>query len=113
MEVAPVLEISGAEEGGTELSVREHPLGDRLSDGGLPRSSKSIEPIDRRFVEVARPKFDLVQDGPAGPLETTIAVSVSVLGLFGVAGIIENTRFGCRKNRVRPLFLGTRKLKVI
>ena len=107
MEVAPVLEISGAEEGSTELSVREHPLGDCLSDGGLPCSSESIEPVDRRFVEVACPKFDLVQDGPASPLEATITVAVSVLGLFGVAGVVEDTRFGCRKNLVRPLFLGT------
>ena len=113
MKVAPVLEISGAEEGSTELSVREHPLGDRLSDGSLPCTSESIEPVDRGFVEVACPKLDLVQDGPASPLETTITVAVSVLGLFGVAGVVEDTRFGCRKNLVRPLFLGTRKLKVL
>ena len=113
MKVAPVLEISGTEEGSTELSVREHPLGDCLSDGGFPRSGESIEPVDRRFVEVACPKFDLVQDGPASPLEATITVAVSVLDLFGVGGVVEDTRLGCRKNWVRPLFLGTRKLKVL
>ena len=107
MEVAPVLEISGAEEGSTELSVREHPLGDRLSDGGLPRTSESIEPVDRRFVEVACPKFDFVQDSPAGPLKATSTVAVSVLCPLGVVGVVEDTRFGCRKDGVRPLLLGT------
>ena len=113
MEVAPVLEISGAEEGSTELSVREHPLGDCLSDGGFPRSGESIEPVDRRFVEVTCPTFDLVQDVSTSPLETTTTVAVSVLGLLSVAGIVEDTRFGCRRNRVRALLSGTRKLKVL
>ena len=35
LEVPPILEVSRAEEGGPELSIRKHPLRNRLRDGGL------------------------------------------------------------------------------
>jgi hypothetical protein len=86
VEVAPVLEVSRAEEGGTEPSVCERPLRDGLRDGGLPRSSEPIQPVDRGLVKVARPEFDLVQNGPASSLETTITVAMSILGLLCRSG---------------------------
>ena len=61
LEVPPVLEVSGAKEGGAKTSVCKRPLGDRLGDGALPRPSKTVQPVDGpRIVEVADPKFDLV-----------------------------------------------------
>jgi hypothetical protein len=112
-EVAPVFEISGAEEGGTESPLCEQPLRDRLSNGALSRSSESIQPVNRSFVKVACPEFDLVQDGTAGPLETTVAVAMAVLGLSSAAKIVEGTRFGCRRKRVRDPSLGKKERKVL
>ena len=49
LEVAPVLEVSGAKEGGTQPPVCEHPLRDRLCDGALPSPSEPVQPIDGGF----------------------------------------------------------------
>ena len=97
MEVAPVFEISGAEEGSTEPFVPEYPLSDRLSDGALPRSGESIEPVDRGFVRVACTEFALIHGGPAGPLKATITVAMSVPGLFDMEEIIGYSRYCCRR----------------
>ena len=111
MEVAPVLEISGAEEGSPEPSICKHPLRDRLSDGALPRACESIQPVYRGPVGVACPEFHLVQDSPAGPLETMITIAMSVLGLLSTAEIVDDSRFGCRRNRVRHPPMKIRKQK--
>jgi hypothetical protein len=100
-EVAPVFKVSGAEEGGTESSLCERPLRDCLSNGALPRSSETVQPVNRGFVKVACPELDLVQDGTAGPLETSVAVAMAVLCLSSATKIVEGSRFGCRRKRVR------------
>jgi len=97
MEVAPVFEVSRAEERGSELSIREHPLGDGLGDGGLPRSGQTIQPVDGGLVEVPCPEFDLVQNNSASPPETTFPAAMPVLGLLGAAKIVEDSCFGCQK----------------
>ena len=52
MEVVSVLEVPGAEEGGTELIIREQPLCDCLRDGALSCPSQSVEPVDGGLGEV-------------------------------------------------------------
>jgi len=105
VEVAPVLEVSRAEEGGPELSVYEYPLRDGLGDGALPCSGQTIQPVDGRLVEVPRPELDLVQNGSASSLQTTPTASVTVLGILGTPEIVENSCFSYRS--VRPSSLRT------
>ena len=62
VEVAPIQEVSRTEEGGTELSIYEHPLRNRLRDRALACPGQPVQPVDRRPVEVPRPELDLVQD---------------------------------------------------
>ena len=97
-EVPPVLEVSGAKEGGTEPAICECPLSCRLCDRGLARPGEPIQPVDRGFVfvKVVDPKFDLVQDCCTRSFETTAAVSVLIPGFFCISDIVENIRFGCR-----------------
>ena len=45
-EVAPLSEVSGAEEAGPESPIREGRLGHRLSDGRFSRSGEPIQPED-------------------------------------------------------------------
>ena len=52
-EVAPIFEVSGAEERGTEMVICEQPLCDRLRDGALPCPGQSVEPVDGGPVEVS------------------------------------------------------------
>ena len=42
------------------------------------------------------PEFDLVQNYSSGSLETTVTVTVSKLGVFRIAELVEGTRFGCQ-----------------
>ena len=60
VEVAPVFEVSGAEERGAESSVCKSSLGNCLGDGALPGPNKSVQPVDGGFIEVAGPEFDPV-----------------------------------------------------
>ena len=101
MEVPPVLKVSRAEERGPETSVCEYPLRDRLRYRGLSRSSEPIQPVDRGLIKIAGPKFDLVQNSAASPLETAGTVAMSILGLSGITEIIEDNRFGCHGDRLR------------
>ena len=81
-EIAPVLEVSGAEERGPEPSVRENSLRDRPCDRALACSSGPAQPVDGGLTGVTRPQFDLVQNCAPGALETTVVVVMSILGLF-------------------------------
>ena len=94
-EVAPVLEVSRTEEGGTKLSGCEHPLRDRLGDGALPRPSQPVQPVDGRLAKIPCPDFDLVQDGYAGSLQTTFTVAMPIFNLLRTAEIIEGGRLSC------------------
>ena len=58
LEVAPVLEVSGTEEGSAEPSVCERPFRNRLRDGGLSCSSQPIKPVNRRLGKVTSPEFN-------------------------------------------------------
>ena len=97
MEVAPVLEVSRAEEGGAEPSVCKHPLCDCLCDGALSRPSETIQPINRGLLEVASPEFNFVQNRSAGTFEATIAISMSILGLFRTSEIVDDSCFSYRR----------------
>ena len=114
LEVTPVLEVSRTEEGSAESSLRKHPLCDRLGNGGLPRSSEPVQPVDRRFVAVVCPSFDLVQNGAAGSLETTVTVAMSIFGLLRIVDdIVEGSRFSCRGYRFRIWSYKTRYRKIL
>ena len=93
LEIAPVLEVSRAKEGGPEPSLGEHPLCDRPRDRTLSRSGESIQPVDGGQARVARPEFDLVQNRAPGSLETTIVVAVSILSPLRLMEIFEDSCF--------------------
>ena len=95
VKVAPVSEVSGAKEGGTESPVCECPFGGRLCDGSLSRPSKPIQPVDGGFVKVAGPEFDRVQNCGARSLEATIAVAMLILGLLCTPDTAEDGSFDC------------------
>ena len=97
LEIPPVLEVSGAKEGGAEPSICERPLRDRLCDGALPCPSEPVQPVDRRLVEVADPEFDFVKNGRPRSPETTISITVSISGLLCTSDVVENDRFGCAR----------------
>ena len=101
LEIAPILVVSRTEEGSPEPSFCSGPLRNRLGDGSLPGSSEPVQPVDRRSVEVARPEFDLVQNGTAGSLETTFAFAVPILSLMCIMNVVEDGPFSCERNRIR------------
>ena len=90
VEVAPVQEVPRTEEGGSKLTICEHPLCDRLGDGALPCPGQSVQPIDRRFIEIPCPDFDLVQDSSTGSLQTSFAVAMAILCRLSAAETIED-----------------------
>ena len=95
MEVAPVHEVSRAEEGGPKLSAGECPLRNRLGDGTLPRSGQSIQPVDGGFIEIPCPELDLVQDNSTSSLETTFAAAMAIFSGLRTAEIVEDNCFSC------------------
>ena len=97
VEVTPVLEVSGAEEGGPEASICECPLGDRLRDGALPCSGKPIQPVDWRLSEVRCPVLNLVQNDSPGSLEATPATTMAIFRLLCTVDIVKDSRISCRK----------------
>ena len=96
-EAPPVLEVSGAKERGTQPPICEHPLCDRLCDGALACPSKPVQPIDRGFVGVTGPEFDLVKDGCARTPKTTISIAMLISGLLRAPYVIEDSGFGCKR----------------
>ena len=113
LEVPPVLEVSGAKEGGAKPSICKRPLRDRLGDGTLSRPSETVQPVDGGLAEVADPKFDLIQDCYARSPETTIAVAVSIPGLLCTPDTVEGGRFGCGRKSREAIVTGTRRQKMI
>ena len=97
LEVPPVLEVSGAKEGGAELSICRHPFSDGLCDGALPRPSETVQPVDGGLVEVTGPKFDIVQNGCTRSPETTIVIAMSILGLLCISDVVDNDCFSCER----------------
>ena len=96
VEVAPIREVSRTEEGGTELSICEHPLRNRLRDRALACPGQPVQPVDRRLVEVPCPEFNLVQDGDAGSLQTSSPATVPILCCPRTAEIVEDSYLSCR-----------------
>ena len=94
VEVASVIEVSGAEEGGPETPVCERPLSNGLRNGALPRSGKPIQPVDRRLSEVRCPVPDLVQNGSTSSLETISTATMAILCLLCTADIVKDSRLG-------------------
>ena len=93
LEIAPVLEVSGAEERSPEPPIGRQPLCDRLRDSGLSRSGQSVQPVDRRLVEVTRPEFNLVENCGTGILKTSISVTMAMLSLMRIADTVEGRCF--------------------
>ena len=98
LEVASVLEVSGAEERGAEPRVCERPLRDRLRDGAFSRPCESIQPVDWGLVKVACPKLDLVQNCSASPLEATVTIAVPILGLLCASETVDDSCFSCGRS---------------
>ena len=96
MEVASVLEVSGAEEGGPKLSGWENPLRNCLRDGGFPRPGQPVQPVYGGFIEVPCPEFNLVQDDPAGSLEAAPTVAMSIFSIPCTPDTVEDSRFSYR-----------------
>ena len=94
LEVPPVLEVPGAEEGGTQPSIRSRPLRNCLCNSALTRPGEPVQPIDCGFVKVTGPKLDLVKYCCTCSFETTIPIAMSILGLFCAPYIIEDCSFG-------------------
>ena len=111
VEVTPILEVSGAKEGGAELSICERPLRDRLCDSALPRPSEPVQPVNGGFVGVADPGFDLVQNFCARPPETTVAVAVSIACLLCVSYIIEDSCFACKRMSLQAIVIGNTEIE--
>ena len=97
LEAAPVLEVSGAEEGGTQPSVRKRPFRDRLCDCALPRPGETVQPVDGGLVEVTGPQFNFVQNCCTCSSKTTTPIAVSILGVFCAPYIIEDGGIGCMR----------------
>jgi hypothetical protein len=95
MEVAPILEVSRAEEGSSQSSIRERPLRDRLRDCALPCSCQPIQPINRRLGGVPCPQLDIVQNGFTSSLQTTFAIAVLIFCPLCSTKTFEGVRFAC------------------
>ena len=96
VEVAPIREVSRTEEGGTELSICERPLRNRLRDRALACPGQPVQPVDRRPVDIPCPEFDLVQDGNAGSFQTSSPATVPILCCPCTAKIVEDSYLSCR-----------------
>ena len=96
LEVAPIQEVPRAEERGSELSICEYPLRDRLRNGALPRPGQPVQPVDAGLTRVLCPEFNSVQDGSARSFEATIALAMSKLGSLCTAEITKDSSFGCQ-----------------
>ena len=103
LEVPPVLEISGAEEGGAKRTVCERSLRDRLSDGGLPGPCDPIQPVYGGAGKVADPVLDLVQNCYASTLKTPTTISMPILCLLCMWEIVEDSFFGCRRKLLQVI----------
>ena len=106
LEVPPVLEVSGAKEGGAKPSICERPLRDRLGDGALPCPGETVQPVDGGLAEVTNPKFDLIQGCCARSPETTIAVAVSIPCLFCTLDTVEDGCFSCGRKFYEAIVIG-------
>ena len=93
VEVATVLDVSRAEEGGPKPSVIEKFLRNRVCDCALPRSSQPAQPVDGGLVEVPCPELDPVQDGFAGSLQAAFSVDVLVFSRMSDGEIINDIPF--------------------
>ena len=96
VEVAPIREVSRTEEGGTELSICERPLRNRLRDRALACPGQSVQPVDRGPVKIPCPEFDLVQDNSAGSLQTPFPATVPIFCCPRTTEIVEDSYPSCR-----------------
>jgi hypothetical protein len=83
LEIALTLEASGVEKAGVEKSLCEHFLRDRLGDDGLSCPGEPVQQIG-------------VKSRPERPLETTVPVAMSILGLLRIAEIVEDSCIACQ-----------------
>ena len=97
LKVAPVLEVSGAEERGPKSSFCERPFRDCLRNGALSGPGKPVQPVDRRLAKILCPQFDPIQNSSARSLETTIAVTVSILGSLRTAETVQDSCIGYQR----------------
>ena len=58
-EIAAVLEVSRAEEAGSEFSIREGCLGECLGYGRLPGPGEAVQPEDTLALLTVQPAFNL------------------------------------------------------
>ena len=97
LEVAPVLEVPRAEERGPKLSFCEHPFRDRLCNRTLSGPGQPIQPVDRRLAKVPCPQLNRIQDNSASTLETSITVTVSILGPLCTEEVVQDSCIGYQR----------------
>ena len=80
------------------MSICERSLRDGMCDGTLPRPGQPVQPVDGGLVEIDNPELNLVENGCACPLKTTLAVAMSILGPACAADIVEDGCFGYQRS---------------
>ena len=113
LEAPPVLEVSGAEKGGTQPPVRKRPLRNCLCDGTLPSPSEPVQPVDGGPVEVTGPEFDFVQNRCPCSSEASIPIAMSIFGLLCAPYVIEDSGFSCSRVFFQRIVMETRGWKVL
>ena len=90
VEVATVLEVSGAKKGCPQETISEQKLRDGLSDSRLPCSGEAVQPEDRGCVKVFSPRFDLVQDSLPRSPEAAPAISMLISSPASTAAAVQH-----------------------
>ena len=78
---ATVLEVPRTEEAGSELSILEGRLGERLGDGRFSGPGQTIEPEDRLAPFFFKPMFNILEDVVPCSLQTPLSVRTEMPGV--------------------------------
>ena len=89
MKAASILEVSRAEETGTEPSICKTHLGECLGDGCLSRPSEAVQPEHTLVLVVYQPMFDLPENLLPCPPEAPLPFPGTVSSVCGTANAIE------------------------
>jgi len=84
LKIAPVLEVSRAEEARPEFSVRKARLGKRLGDGRFPGPGQAVQPEHPLIPFGCQPLFDLPEDVLPRAPQATLPVPTAVPSVWGV-----------------------------
>ena len=100
LKIAPVLEVSRAEERGTQPPRRKAYLRECLGNGRFPRPRKAIQPEDLLTLSVHQPELEVEEDLPPRSLQAPLSVPGTVTSFPGVTHPVE------KREVHRFLFIG-------